>query len=217
MVQVIEDPQGNLLIERGEYSAVLPAEQTVNHSNVEKYFEDVYTRDGVSEEKINQMLDNLLRQPIMASVYRKNKIKPEQVDDFIENVTHSSPHNKGDLITQFWTAYGTAAHSEFSEVEGKLKVEGKEWNAVEVGLNKPGYLSANMRKFNTSKEVPAATKLSFAQKVKNCLGFVRTKKMSSAKTIDTGFCDASRTAPMREAVKVDQKQMSFHKDPKINS
>ncbi len=216
MIQFTEDAKGNVFIERGEYSAVLPAEQTLNHANVEKYFQDFYTGKNPSKEKADQMIENLLRQPVMASVYRKNKIKPNEVEDFIESVKAAPMKVKGDIITQLWTAYGNAAHSNVSELDGLRIEDEKEWIALDTELNSPSgnFLNINMKRFAQSKKAPEPQKLSFTQKV---MHYVKHKGLEAFKTIATGSCDNIKMATPKENKVQNQSQMSMRKNPKINS
>lgn len=216
MVDVIEDAANNTFVARGEYSAVLPAEQTLNHADVEKYFQEFYAGKTPSKEKADQMVEDLLRQPIMADIYRKNNIRPSEVSEFIETIKAAPMKVKGDIITQFWTAYGTAAHSNAEELDGLRIGDKKEWTALNVKLDTPkgNFLTAHMKRFKKSKEAPAPLKMSFTQKVMN---YVKHKGLEAIKTLATGTCDNIKMATPKEIEAQRQPQMSMLKKPKINS
>ena len=216
MVEIIEDAAKNTFIMRGEYSAVLPAEQTLNHVEVEKYFQKFYIGETPSKEEADQMVENLLRQPIMADIYRKNKIKPSEVSEFIETIKAAPMKVKGDIVTQFWTAYGNAARSNVEEINGLKIGDKKEWTALNVELSdsRGNFLAAHMRRFKKSKEAPAPVKKSFTQKVMN---YVKHKGLEAIKTLATGTCDNIKMAAPKEFEAQRQPQMSMLKKPKINS
>jgi len=132
-------------VKLGEYRVALPAEQTINFSEVEKAF-NAQAAKKLSEAQRGEILEKFYRQPVMAGVYRKNGIEPNKVKDFIKYVKEDYPQ-KDVLIDGFYGAYGLAAHSNEGFKNGKLDVEGTEWKTLESNLKKSITINSPMRQF----------------------------------------------------------------------
>ena len=191
--------------------AVKP-QQTLNYEEVRKYSEAA-NLGMTSPLKLNEMLEDVLRQPIMSDFYAANKIKPEEVGKYVEDVKKLSESMKKNILTSMMTSYGNAAVS--YQQEHKPVVNGQnEWIAMGGYFNPTSAVIVSMKKFNEAKEQKAGKKLSFTQKV---MRYIKDKALGMVKTLSTGTCDNIKMAPVKEAVKTDQKQMSIRKGPKTNS
>lgn len=168
MANVIENPMAPYpIVERGEYRAVLPAEQTLNYKEVEQYYNAISKPRTLKAGQVDEMLDNLFKQPIMASVYRQHDIKPEQVEEFIETVKQKPETKKMSLIDQFYASYGLAAHSIDGFKKGELSIAGpREWNALEANLRQAATINKEIELFAKAQQPIEKTKTT-SEKVQN--------------------------------------------------
>lgn len=208
---------GKPIIDVHEYHGVLPEEQTLDNPDVNKYHSDL-AENKVSSKQLNDMLDNLMRQPAMESSYRRSGIKPEQINDFIAQVKRLPEIDKRHLIDMFWASYGKAAHAEEGYVNGKLIISGKkEWNDLGRELvnypNLKNIIRSIEKRKAENQPAPKEEKLSFTQKV---MRYIKDKALGTVKTLATGTCEDIKMAPVREAVRTDLKQMNMTKDPKTH-
>lgn len=189
MITVIDNPMmPHPIIERGEFSAVLPAEQTVNFAEVQKAY-DAQAAKKLSEKQRGDILEEFYRQPIMAGMYRKNGIKPEQVDDFIQYLKNDFPR-KDVLIDNFYGTYGQAAHAQEGFENGKLKVAGEEWRTLEDMLKKSPTLNSPMRQFVSAQKE--------AEKEQNTTSSAIKDIVKGAKVIATGIVAAIALTPLAQ-------------------
>jgi DNA-binding Lrp family transcriptional regulator len=197
MVEVIENTKGYPLMKSDEYSSVLLAEQKLNYMDINK-FSDVTPKEFNNEDRMNRILAEILQQPIMAGVYRKNGIKPNEVYDYIGSVQMSSIEDKKDILKQVWIAYAHAAHNN-DRAEGDkfngLKIENSECNELEKRLSDPiSKLTKSMKQFKAeqakeiTREIPTS---SFGKKIVDWF----KKNEKNAKTIAVGVVTAVVLTP----------------------
>lgn len=194
-----------------EYSragAVKP-QQTINYEEIRKYSEAA-NLGLTSPLKLNAMLEDVLRQPIMSDFYAANQIKPEEVNDYIENVKQQTSSMKKNILTSLMTSYGQAAIS--YQQEHKPLVNGQnEWISVGGYFSPVSAVAQSMKDFNEKKMQKANKKLSFTQKV---MRYVKDKGIKAVKTLATGTCDNIKMILPNEPVRAEQKQMNIDKNPK---
>ena len=174
-ILLLNPDNGLPVIDVHEYRGVLPEEQTLNYADVAKYHRDLADKK-VSNDQLNDMLDNLLRQPIMESAYRRNGIAPSQVDDFIAQGKKLPEFDRKSIIDLNFRSYGNAALSEKGYDDGdnnwKLTISGeKEWdNLGKELIDYPSlkHLSFKMKQSaeNTAPEVKPIEKEGFGKKIK---------------------------------------------------
>ena len=181
----VTDNQINL----GEYRAVLPAEQTANFSEVKKVFDDLAFRRK-TEDQCGDMLEKYYRQPIMAGLYRKNGIEPEQVEDFIQFVKKDYPQ-KGALVNGFYGVYGQAAHAQEGFENGELKVEGKkELEKLALLLENSATINNPMRRFVDAQKQKEAELNTASSAIKDIV--------KGAKVIAAGVVAAIALTPLAQ-------------------
>lgn len=175
-ILLLNPDNGLPVIDVHEYRGVLPEEQTLNYADVVKYHSDLADKK-VSNEQLNDMLDNLLHQPVMESAYRRNGIMPSQVDDFIAQVKRLPEFDRKSIIDLSFRSYGNAALSEKGYNDDgnnwKLTISGeKEWdNLGKELIDYPSlkHLSFKIKQSaeNTAPEVKPIEKEGFGKKIKH--------------------------------------------------
>ncbi|MBR1825585.1 MAG: hypothetical protein IJ770_03255 [Alphaproteobacteria bacterium] len=141
---------------------------TLNYPDIRKTNEDINLR-GAPIQKLDAILEGVLKQPIMADIYATKGIKPEDVSAYIEEVKQQPISHKKAMLQAFVGAYGTAALN--MEGEKDPVVNGKrEMYALRVKLNDIKSLMWSMERFVEAHQ-PVAVELSLWQKIQRKLGF----------------------------------------------
>lgn len=188
--------------------AVKP-QQTINYEEIRKYSEAA-NLGLTSPLQLNAMLEDVLRQPIMSDFYAANQIKPEEVNDYIENVKQQTSSMKKNILTSLMTSYGQAAISYQQEHEPLVNGQ-NEWISVGGYFSPVSAVAQSMKDFKEKKMQKANKKLSFTQKV---MRYVKDKGIKAVKTLATGTCDNIKMILPNEPVRAEQKQMNIDKNPK---
>ena len=188
--------------------AVKP-QQTINYEEIRKYSEAA-NLGLTSPLQLNAMLEDVLRQPIMSDFYAANQIKPEEVNDYIENVKQQTSSMKKNILTSLMTSYGQAAISYQQEHEPLVNGQ-NEWISLGGYFSPVSAVAQSMKDFKEKKMQKANKKLSFTQKV---MRYVKDKGIKAVKTLATGSCDNIKMAMPNEPVRAEQKQMNIDKNPK---
>lgn len=165
---------GNPIFNVGEYQDVLSAEQTLNYENIEKYVKSAVNNG--SEADLNAAITNVLKQPIMAGIYRSAGIKPEQVDEYIQSRTALPMSVKTTNIISLSGLYKQAAEDMETEI-GTPQISGdREWRGLSNHLKSSASVIVPMKSFIKQKAAesqPQEPKKSGWDKI---AGLLRLKK-----------------------------------------
>ena len=145
----------NPIFDVGEYKDVLPMEQTLNYENISKYVKATLSKNDDNE--LNAAIENIFRQPIMAGVYRKNGLKPEYVDEYIESRKQQPMGPKISMMLYLGVIYNSAAKSMEEEIN-KPRISGyREWLSLEVAFNSSNSATLPMKSFVGKKSAEEKT------------------------------------------------------------
>ncbi len=162
---------GNPVFNTGEYKDVLPAEQTLNYENIDKYVKAAVNNG--SEAELNAAIENVFKQPIMAEVYCKAGIKPEMVDEYIKSRIELPHSAKTTLMINLGAIYHGAANDMESEID-KPRISGdREWLSLETKLKSLASITLPMKTFAKQKseeKQPAKPRKSNLQKLLQMVG-----------------------------------------------
>lgn len=162
---------GNPIFKIDEYKDVLPMEQTLNYENIDKYVKAAVNNG--SEAELDAAIENVLRQPIMAGVYRKNGIKPEDVDEYIKGRLELPQSAKTTMIINLSEPYNYAASSEEEEIAQPRISGDREWISLEARLKSSTNITIPMKRFalqQTEKAQPQKPQKSGLQKLLQMIG-----------------------------------------------
>ena len=163
------------------------AAQTMNYPEVVKANNDVILR-GASEQYMDIALTELLKQPVMAGVYDKNGIKPEDVPAYIESVHNMPFSHKKTMLTSLVGAYGQAAFSK-NEENQPIVAGAQEFISLTTHVNK--VVDGSMKRFLEAQK-PVAKKLNLWQRIQRKFGF--------DKELDSGTNEAAQ--PTKGATRI---------------
>lgn len=146
---------GNPIFNVGEYKDVLQMEQTLNCDNISNYVKA--TLNKADSKELNTAIEHIFRQPIMAGVYRKNGLKPEYVDEYIESRKQQPMGPKISMMLHLGVIYNSAAKSMEEEIN-KPRISGyREWLSLEVAFNSSDSATLPMKSFVGKKSAEEKT------------------------------------------------------------
>ncbi len=140
---------GNPIFDVGEYKDVLSMEQTLNYENISKYVKATLSKND--DDELNAAIENIFRQPVMVSAYRKHGIKPEFVDEYIESRKQQSPGAKISMMMYIEGIYNDAANSMEEEIEMPRISGSREWLSLELKFMLSFSATVPMKKFVAQK------------------------------------------------------------------